>query len=677
LAKQIGIDVGGTFTDLFMLDDATGAVRIAKTPTTTNDLREGLMNGLRDLEVAAGEVGHLIHGTTIATNAVIERKGSVCGLITTHGFRDVLEMGRRDRPHFYGMYGLQQPLVPRNLRLEVRERLLASGEVLQALEESDVREAVQRFAQAGISAVSVCLLHAYANPVHERRVRDIIRSMQPDWLVNLSSDLLPEIYEFERTSTTVIHTYLHRLVDNYIQSLKQRLGQAGYTKDVLFVQSNGGVVSSKSVRDRPANLVLSGPAAGVMAAQSIARRAGFTNIISGDMGGTSFDVCLIPGTARTTEQTNLAFRQPLRVSMIDVHAIGAGGGSIARVDERGLLQVGPQSAGSVPGPVAYGRGGTSPTITDAQIVLGRIASGQSIAGGRELDGAAAAAAIQRQVAGPLGVTVPEAAHAIIQIANSSMAGRIRLISVEKGYDPRDFALVAYGGAGPLHAVGLMREVGIGRCLIPVNPGVLCAMGCITSNVQHDLVRTIMRRLSDIQPTQIRDRHDEMAAEGAALLARDDIPLERTEVRVTAEMSYEGQRNTIRVPVAGGHLDPVAVQAAFEEAYRREYKNTLPGLPIFVNVLRVTVVGIRPQLPVQPWPVRSGALDQAQVAQRPVYFGDTYITTRIYDRARLPVGVRISGPAIIQQLDCTTVIDPGFAGVVDDSGNIIVEKEQGS
>ena len=674
MTTVLGIDVGGTFTDLFFLDEATGQVRISKASTTPRDLTTGLFNGLEALGVAPGEIDLFIHGTTIATNALIERKGGRCGLITTAGFRDILELGRRERPHVYGMGGLQDPLIPRDLRFEVTERLDAHGEIVMPLDEATVMVAADALDAEGIDTVVVCFLHSYANAAHERRTKELLLARHPDWLVNLSSDLLPELYEFERTSTATIHTYVQRMVTRYVDALKQRLETAGYRNDVLFVQSNGGIMSSAAAAARPANLALSGPAAGVTAATFLAREAGFTNVISADMGGTSFDVCLIPdGRPHMTDQRNIGFRQPLRVSMLDVHAIGAGGGSIARVDGAGLLQVGPESAGADPGPAAYGRGGTQPTVTDAHLVLGRINPAFVLGGKADLrmDRGAALRAVQDHVAGPLGLTPEQGATAIIRIANNKMAGRIRVISVERGFDPRDFALVAFGGAGPLHGAALMQDVGIGRCLVPYYPGVLCALGSVVADVRHDFVRTIMRSLNDTDFIALDATAREITDEGVARISSERVPVDRVDVLLSADMAYEGQRNTLRVPLpATLTLDSVA--AAFENTYRQAYRDTLQGLPIQLTSLRVTVLGIRPKLNAGTWARSGGTLADATRGERSIYFGDQYRCTPIFAREALCVGAEIDGPAIVEQSDCTTVIEPGTHARVDRLGNLILE-----
>ncbi|NML45710.1 hydantoinase/oxoprolinase family protein [Ramlibacter sp. G-1-2-2] len=674
MSKLLGIDVGGTFTDLFLLDEATGEVRISKASTTPGDQATGLFNAMAAIDVQAADINLFIHGTTIATNALIERKGAACGMITTRGFRDVLELGRRDRPHLYGMTGLQDPLIPRWLRLEVLERMGPDGAVIEPLDEAAVLQAARVLRARGAEAIVVCFLHSYANPAHERRARDLLREAEPDCIVNLSSDLLPQIYELERFSTAAIHTYLQPLVSRYVDALRQRLSAAGYRQDVLFVQSSGGVMSSATARQRPANLALSGPAAGVMAASYVAEVAGFENVISADMGGTSFDVCLIPkGRPRTSDQTELGFRMPLRAAMIDIHTIGAGGGSIARVDRGGILQVGPESAGAMPGPAAYGRGGVQPTVTDANLVIGHI--GESFAfggqGGMKLDRQAAESAIRSRVAEPLGLAVEEAARAIVRLANHGMAGRIRAVSIERGYDPREFALVAYGGAGPMHAAALMKDVGIGRCVIPYYPGVLCALGSAAADVRQDIARTVMRDLDTLDFPAFAKTVDEMVQEGARLIQGEGVPVDRVDVLLAADMGYEGQRHDIRVNLPAA-LSRESVRQAFEQAYQLEYRQILPRIGIRLTALRVMVLGVRPRLNIAGWFKQRGRGIQAPPATRPLYVEGEWRTAEVHQRDDLGVGAEVFGPAIIEQRDSTVVVDAGTAARVDAHGNLVLE-----
>jgi N-methylhydantoinase A len=670
----LGIDVGGTFTDLFFLDEATGRVQISKSSTTTGNLSAGLFNAMGNIGISARDVDLFIHGTTIATNALIERKGARCGMIVTAGFRDVLELGRRDRPNPYGMYGMQEPLIPRDMRLEVKERLDFRGEVVEKLDEKAVRKAGRMLRAKGADAVVVCFLHSYANPAHEQRAKEILQELDPNWLVNISSELLPEYYEFERFSTASIHTFVQPMVQKYVEKLKSELSQAGYKRDVLFVQSNGGVMSSALACQRPANLALSGPAAGVTAASYLARVAGFENVISADMGGTSFDVCLIPaGRPRTTEETSIAFRLPLRVSMIDVNTVGAGGGSIAWIDRGGILQVGPESAGAFPGPVAYGRGGKRPTVTDANLVLGRINPDFVLGGerGMRMNREAAAEAILRDIGKPLSLTVEEAATAIIRVANNNMVGRIRVVSVERGYDPRDFALVAFGGAGPLHGAALLKDAGIGRCLVPYYPGVLCALGSAAADVRHDFVRTMMRNIDELDFEDFRALIKETADEGVALIRDEGIPVQEVEVLVEADMAYEGQRHNIRVglPV---EMTRENIAQRFAEAYAKEYGKALEGIAVRLTTLRITVIGVRPKLDVGTWVAEGGPLEDALSGRRRVYFDDRYHDTPVYARRKLSAGTEFSGPAIVEQEDTTTVIEPGVSARVDRLGNLILE-----
>ncbi len=482
----VGIDVGGTYTDLYFSGDDGRLERVVKVPSTPKDPSIGLLNALRVAGIKPGDLDQILHGTTIATNAVIERRGARCALITTRGFRDVLELGRRDRPHMYGLTGMQRPLIPRDCRWEVDERVDYLGNVLVPLRLRQVRELAQVLKSEKVDAVVVSLLHSYANPTHEEQIRDILQEVESAWEIVISSGVIREYYEFERTSTAVVQGYLQPLVANYAKSLLHKLDDWGFDKQTLIMQSNGGVVPVSQLGQRAAFIVRSGPAAGVMAAAELAAEAGYDRIITGDMGGTSFDVAVvIEGKPAIAENTLLDFRIPLRLPMIDVHTIGAGGGSIAHLDRAGILQVGPESAGAFPGPVCWGRGGAQPTVTDANVVLARIDPSRPIGIEREsLDIEAARAAIGA-LGEKIGLSVEQTAEAILAVVNQRMAGRIRLLSIERGHDPRDFALVAFGGAGPVHGAALMQEVGIGAMLVPPYPGVLCAMGCASANVRYD------------------------------------------------------------------------------------------------------------------------------------------------------------------------------------------------
>ena len=541
MAGIVGIDVGGTFTDLFFSGDAKRPHVILKVPSTPHDPSIGLLNSLKAAGLTADELDAILHGTTIATNAVIERKGARCALITTTGFRDILELGRRDRPNMYGLEGTHEPMVPRDLRFEVSERLDFEGNVLVPLDLDGLRAIGQVLKALEVESVVIAFLHAYANPAHELLARDILAEINPAWELVAATSVVREYYEFERTSTAVVQGYLQPLVARYAKNLARQLSIWGYERDVAIMQSNGGVAPLRQLAERAAYIVRSGPAAGVMAAARLAAEAGFSHIITGDMGGTSFDVAVvINGEPNVAESTNLDFRIPLRLPMIDVHTIGAGGGSIAHLDRGGMLLVGPRSAGAVPGPVAYRRGGTEPTVTDANIVLGRINPASPMNGtDSTLDVDGARAAVQR-LAEKMGLGLEQTAEAILAVVNQRMAGRIRLMSIERGLDPRDFALVAFGGAGPLHGGALIREVGISTMLVPLYPGVLCALGCVYADLRYDISQTLEKRLDKLGAGELADIVTRQRQQGQKQIDESQVPVDTTTITHAADMAYAGQ-----------------------------------------------------------------------------------------------------------------------------------------
>lgn len=673
---DIGIDVGGTFTDLVAVDKESGALIVLKVASTPEDQSIGILRALERAGPRLDRRASIVHGTTVATNAVLERKGARCGLITTRGFRDVLELRRRDRPRLYGLTGWFEPLVPRDLRTEVTERVDHRGNVLTPLDEQEVRLAAHRLRDVDVIVIS--FLHSYVNPTHERLARDIVRQELPEASVVISSDVLPEYREFERTSTAVVNGYIQPVVARYLTSLSDRLKEGQFAHDVLLVQSNGGAMSSHLARRLPVNLVLSGPAAGVIAGAFIAQAAGFDNCITADVGGTSFDVSLVAnGRPQFAEEKLVEYGVPVRIPHIDIETIGAGGGSIAWIDRGGVLRVGPQSAGASPGPAAYGKGGTEPTVTDAQLVLGRIDPARPIGGSTELklDVDLARQAIERRIARPLGLSIEEASQAIISVVNSNMAGSIRSVSVERGYDPRDFALVAFGGAGPLHACALMREVSIGRAVIPAYPGVTSALGCVLADFRHDFVQTVNQPLADLDLRAAYRLLEDQFAQGVRMLEDEGISEAAVARFFQADMAYEGQIHTIRVPLPGAAPASIeTLRKSFDDTYRREYGHTLDGFPVMVMNLRTTVVGQRDKLDLRA--VLAHDMVRAEEAPsgfRKVYFDGTFLDTPIYQRDRLPPGVPLSGPCIVEQADTTIVIEPDMDGVVDPLGNIVVQR----
>ena len=567
MAGIVGIDVGGTFTDLFYSGDANKPHKILKVPSTPQDPSVGLLNALKAAGLEPDELEAILHGTTIATNAVIEKKGARCALVTTIGFRDLLELGRRDRPNMYGLEGTHEPLVPRDLRFEVEERLDHEGHVVRPLDEAGLRAIGQELLAREVESVVISFMHAYANTAHEDLARDILAEINPKWELVTATSVVREYYEFERTSTGVVQGYLQPLVARYARNLAEKLKGWGFEREVAIMQSNGGVAPLRQLGARSAYIVRSGPAAGVTAAARIAAEAGFSHVITGDMGGTSFDVAvIIDGKPEVAELTNLDFRIPLRLPMIDVHTIGAGGGSIAYLDRGGMLQVGPRSAGAMPGPVAYRRGGTEPTVTDANVVLGRINPESRMNGdGTMLDIEGARHAV-KTLGDRMGLGLEQTAEAILAVVNQRMAGRMRLMSIERGLDPRDFALVAFGGAGPLHGGALIREVGVSTMLVPLYPGVLCALGCVYADLRYDLSQTVEKRLDRLAPNELKDIVVRQRRDGQKQLEDSMVPIDNSSLTHAADMAYAGQIHALRVTIEPD-WDAARLNQAFQDAYK--------------------------------------------------------------------------------------------------------------
>ena len=674
---RLGVDVGGTFTDLLLVDQASGGMRIAKVPSTPADQSDGFMAGLAALGEAAGGFETVVHGTTVGTNAVLERKGVRCALITTQGFRDTLELGRRTRPNPWGMFGSFEPIVARERRFEVAERIDASGAVVTPLHEDELREAVEAARATGAEALIVHFIHAYLNPDHERRAGAIAREVWPEVHITLGSDILREVREFERGSTAALNGYIQPIMTRYLERIAARLKAGAVESELLVMQGNGGMMTAGIAGEKAVQTVMSGPAAGVIAAAHLGAAAGFPNLISCDMGGTSFDIAIVQGgVPATTTEKDIAYGMPLRVPMVDIQTIGAGGGSIARVDEGGILRVGPESAGAAPGPICYGRGGQEPTVTDANLLLGRIDPGAI--GGLESppDIGEVRRIVRDKIADPLGLDEAEAAAAILRVVDHQMAGAARLVSVDKGHDPRDFALFAFGGAGPMHATAIARELGVPHVLVPRYPGITSALGCVLADVRHDFVRTLHQPLEDVDPAAADRILAEQGADGRALLAQEGVTVASVEVEHEADLFYRGQSHVFRVSVADAGFDAAAVRDAFAALYRERFDIVLPEMqPILVN-LRTTVRGIRPPLDLTLAADESGAtLDTALVETRPVYFDGAWVETPIYQRERLPADATIAGPAIIQQLDTTILVEPGSEARADALGNLVLTVPQ--
>ena len=680
---MIGVDVGGTFTDIFVLNETAGTARVAKVPTTRPDQSAGFLDGIKQEVSDFSKISVVVHGTTAGTNALLERKGAKTGVICTQGLRDVLEMRRRDRPRTWGLRGNFEPVVDRRNRLEVPERTLADGTVRTPVDLDAVRSAAQALQANGCESVAILFANSYANTANEEAAVALLRDIWHNQHVSASSEILPEIREFERFSTTALNAYLQPEVSGYFARLENALKADGFEGEFMIVQSNGGVMAVDTACRLPVRTALSGPAAGVIAAAYIAQSAGFENVITGDMGGTSFDVSLISaGRSMLSPQTSIDFGMVVRNPMIEITTIGAGGGSIAWVDKGGLLNIGPQSAGSNPGPVAYGLGNTRPTVTDANVFLGRIDPDNPIGGELErLDIEAAGRAIDAHVGNPLGLTTVDAAEAILKVANSRMAGAIRLVSIERGFDPKNFAFMPFGGGGALHAGAMLAEVGIARAIVPRYPGVTSAMGCVIADMRQDFVQTINSSVDMLDEAALAAFMRAHVDQGLALLDAARTNFEARDLSFELDMAYVGQTHTVSVPLTvktdGSTVTAVTraeIETAFDATYKATYGRLLQnGVRRILN-LRSAVTGKRRKFDLSTLAPPEGGRAE-KVGMRKVHFGDTWYDTAIYDRLALPSGTKVVGPAILTQPDTTVLIEPHLQGRVDRFGNTIIEPQE--
>lgn len=681
---RLGIDVGGTFTDLVLIDDHDKLIHYTKTLTTPRNPADGVLTGIEKILNLAGasmaQVDYIAHGTTIGTNALIERKGARVGLITTEGFRDVLEIARIERPDA-GLYDinvdLPEPLVPRYLRLEVAERIGADGTVVRPLEAASARRAVERLRAEGVEAIAVCLLFSFRNPAHEHALAELCQALYPEAPVSLSCRVAPEFREFERTSTTVLNAYLLPITRRYLDSLAARLAEAYGPVDLRIMQTSGGALTAEAGRQRAVNMVNSGPAGGALAAALFGRLTGDDKVVGVDMGGTSFDVGLIVDGRPRVKAEGEFEGYPVKMPMIDVEGIGAGGGSLAWVDVGGALNVGPESAGADPGPACYGRGGLRPAVTDANLVLGRLNPDYFLGAEMELQVAAARQAIAQHVAGPLRLSVEAAAAGIVRVVNANMVRAISANSTQKGYDLREFSLLAFGGAGPLHAVELAQELGMRRVIVPPFCSVFSALGAVASDLRHDYVATVALPQNQAIPSVLTAAFNRMEGEARRQLAAEHVPPERVVIERSADLRYEGQSYELSVPVrkVGRQLTKAEVAGAisgFHELHRRIYAYGEPGEPVEFVSVRLAAIGKVPELrlPAQR-ALRGRPLPKSE---RPVYFPaqDGFIATRVYAREALRAGQVCHGPCLIEEATSTIVIPPGCAGSVDAYGNLVIE-----
>ncbi|MBM3570391.1 MAG: hydantoinase/oxoprolinase family protein [Alphaproteobacteria bacterium] len=670
-----GIDVGGTFTDLILVD-AEGQVRIAKVLTTVDNQAGGVMAAIAESGLAPAAIDTIVHGTTTTTNALLERKIAKVGLLTTKGFRDVLELGRRTRPTSYGLTGRFVPLIDRPLRLEVAERIDAEGRVVTPLDPAEVKAQLERLVKAGAESLVIHFLHAYANPAHERKAAEIADRHWPNEHITMASGVLSEYREYERGVTAAVNAAVQPVLRRYLGRLADELAAGGHRRDLLVMQGNGGTVSARIVAESAVNTVMSGPASGVIAAAATGLASGHPNLITYDMGGTSSDVGLIrDGVPAVSSELELEYAMPIHVPMVDMHSIGAGGGSIAAIDDGGMLRVGPQSAGARPGPICYGRGGERPTITDANLALGRLDPAGLLKVDNPVPLERVREIVLRTVGAPLGLDADGAAAAILRIANDRMAGAIRMVSLARGHDPRDFALFAFGGAGPLHAAALARELGIPTVLVPARPGLTNALGCLVADLRHDFVNTVNRPVAGLDMAEVARIVSGQIAAGRELIEREGVAIERLEYLHFADMQFMGQSHLLTIPISGPAVTREALQGDFERAYWERFQVELPEIRAVLVNLHTAAIGRRrpPDLALlAPDRERKPDLAQAMRGRRQVWFEQGgWQDTPIYRRDWLPRAARFEGPAIVEQLDSTVAIEPGNRAALDRLGNLIL------
>lgn len=680
---RIGIDVGGTFTDVVLIDDITGKMFYTKTFTTPRKLSQGVMEGIARILKATGasidQVEYAVHGTTIGTNALIERKGAACGLITTEGFRDVLEIGRIQRPAA-GLYDFSidnpPPLVSRRLRVGVKERVGSGGTVIEPLNEASVRRAVSYLRKEGAKSIAVCLLFSFLNPKHEQRIKEIVSKVYPSCHLSLSSEVAPEFREYERASTTVINAYLLPILKDYIESLEEELRRVYGKVPLRIMQASGGIMTAAAAKTYAVNTVNSGPAGGAVAGSFLGRLTGDLKLITVDMGGTSFDIGLIDeGRPKISSEGNFA-GLPVKIPLIALNTIGAGGGSIAWVDEGGALNVGPMSAGADPGPACYERGGERPTVTDANLILGRINPEYFLGGEIKLKVSLAEKAVKKYVAEPLSISVAQAAAGIVRLVDANMVKGISVNSIEKGYDPREFALIAFGGAGPLHALSLAREMGMKKVIVPPFPGNLSALGLLVSDTRHDFVVTLAKTSREVVPRELGRIFCQLEEKGRRQLEEEDIREKDMQFLWATDMRYEGQSYELNTPVDRKPVfeekDMAATLARFHKLHKKVYAySSLEEGIEFVN-LRVTAIGKSPPVRLKPGATAGPSPKAAFKGRRPVYFhGLGFVETAIYDRDRLKPGNEVKGPAIIEERASGTVLLPGSLARVDLYSNLVV------
>jgi N-methylhydantoinase A len=687
---RVAVDTGGTFSDFVFFDEETGAIAITKVPSTPREPFRAVIRGVEELlarGVAPEDISFFSHGTTVGTNALLEEKGARTGLLVTEGFRGIYEVQEQSRGYGPATYDLffekPRPLAPPSLTEEVPERIDFRGEVLKPIDVESALEAVRRLKRKGVESIAVCFLFSFLNPAHEQAIRRIAAEEFPEARLSLSCEVLPQIREYYRMSTTVINAYIGPTVSRYLAHLEESLRGIGVTTPKLYVmQSNGGVSTFRGAASRPVATVLSGPAGGVIAALGIGRAAGYSNLVSFDMGGTSCDVALVHNGAPAITTQGRINQRPIALPMIDIHTVSAGGGTIARLDAVGGLQVGPDSAGAEPGPIAYGQGGEEVTITDANLVLGVLNPERFLGGKMRLDRDRAERALEQKIARPLGLGRLDAAEGILRIINVKMEEAIKAVSTQRGYDLRDFALVAFGGAGPMHAGRIALDLGIPTLLVPRAPGVTSALGLLMSDVKHDYVRSKLAPLAGLDLDEINRLFAQLVAQARADLAAEGFREREMAIHAFVDLRYVGQGYELTVPCSAPPLAPEDLEPLrkrFDREHEQAFGHKAESEPVELVSLRLVSIGLVPQAKLTPARASGRALGEALIGHRPIFFGKEHGTLRcpLYDRERLEPGHRISGPAIVEQMDTTTVLHPGQQAIVDDYLNLVVTACPGS
>ena len=672
----LGIDVGGTFTDLIYVDKENNIIEFAKVPTSSENQAFGVMDAIKKAKLKLDQVKLIVHGTTTTTNALLERKLSKTGLITTKGFKDVIELGRRTRPNSYGMHGKFVPIISRDLRCEVSERVDARGNVITVLDEIEVKNTAEKLLELGCESIVIHFLHSYANNHDELRALEIISNFWPNNYITMGHSLLSENREYERGVTAVINASVQPILEKYLKKLENELSIANYKNELLVMNGNGGTISSKMVVNEAAKTVMSGPASGVIAAAHTGQSSGINNIITYDMGGTSTDVALIIGNQPSvSSDLEVEYGMPVHVPMVDVRTVGAGGGSIAKLSLAGLLEVGPESAGSVPGPICYGHGGTIPTISDANLLLGRLNISKIISDTDNVSIDDIKKIFHNKLSKGLLLDEIKTAEAVIKIANTKMAGAIRMVSISLGVDPRDFTLFAFGGAGPLHASSLAKELGIPKVLIPARPGITNALGCVVADLRQDFTKTLNMPIDKVNIQDLHYLFEDQEKRGIESIKKQGLELTNISSSFSLDMQFIGQTHILRIDLPNSYPDKDYLQKSFEKSYLNRFKVRLSEIKANIVNANTTVQGHKVPFDIS---LLNNKLDKrldlndALLEYRKVYFKDKFLSTPIYSRDRMPFEFEIKGPAIIEQMDTTTLIEPNDRVYGDNLGNMFIE-----